>query len=52
MGVGATDVNFTKTEMAKIGMMANCGASCVVRPYHIAAVLSGLASGKINLADF
>ncbi len=30
----ATNVNFTKTEMTKIAMMANCGASRAIVPYH------------------
>ena len=32
--VVATNVNFTKTEMTKIAMMANCGASRAIVPYH------------------
>ncbi len=32
--VVATNVNFTKTELTKIAMMANCGAARVIRPYH------------------
>jgi L-aminopeptidase/D-esterase-like protein len=32
--VVATNVSFTKTEMTKIALMANCGASRAIVPYH------------------
>jgi L-aminopeptidase/D-esterase-like protein len=32
--VVATNVNFNKTEMTKIAMMANCGAARAIVPYH------------------
>ena len=34
LGVVATNVVFNKTALTKIAMMANCGASRAVRPYH------------------
>lgn len=34
IGVVATNATFNKTEMTKIAMMANCGASRVIMPYH------------------
>lgn len=30
----ATNVDFNKTQLTKIAMMANCGASRAIRPYH------------------
>jgi L-aminopeptidase/D-esterase-like protein len=32
--VAATNVNFNKTQLTKIAMMANCGAARAIRPYH------------------
>lgn len=32
--VVATNVDFTKTQLTKIAMMANCGAARAIRPYH------------------
>lgn len=32
--VVATNVDFNKTQLTKIAMMANCGAARVIRPYH------------------
>jgi len=32
--VVATNVNFSKTQLTKIAMMANCGAGRAIRPYH------------------
>jgi L-aminopeptidase/D-esterase-like protein len=32
--VVATNVTLTKTQMAKVAMMANCGAARAIRPYH------------------
>ncbi len=32
--VVATNVNFSKTQLTKIAMMANCGAARTIRPYH------------------
>ena len=32
--VVATNVTFTKTQLTKIAMMANCGAARAIRPYH------------------
>jgi L-aminopeptidase/D-esterase-like protein len=32
--VVATNVALTKTQLAKVAMMANCGASRAIRPYH------------------
>jgi len=34
IGVLATNATFNKTEMTKIAMMANCGASRAINPYH------------------
>jgi L-aminopeptidase/D-esterase-like protein len=34
IGVVATNAEFNKIEMTKIAMMANCGASKVIMPYH------------------
>jgi len=34
LGVVATNVAFNKTALTKIAMMANCGASRAIRPYH------------------
>ena len=30
----ATNVDFDKTQLTKIAMMANCGATRAIRPYH------------------
>jgi L-aminopeptidase/D-esterase-like protein len=32
--VVATNVSFTKTQLTKVAMMANCGAARAIRPYH------------------
>jgi len=32
--VVATNVTFTKTQLTKVAMMANCGAARAIRPYH------------------
>lgn len=32
--VVATNIDFNKTQLTKIAMMANCGAARVIRPYH------------------
>jgi L-aminopeptidase/D-esterase-like protein len=32
--VVATNVDFSKTQLTKIAMMANCGAARAIRPYH------------------
>lgn len=34
IAVVATNVNFTKTQLTKIAMMANCGAARAISPYH------------------
>jgi L-aminopeptidase/D-esterase-like protein len=34
LAVVATNVNFSKTELTKIAMMANCGAARAISPYH------------------
>ena len=34
LAVVATNVDFNKTELTKIAMMANCGAARAIRPYH------------------
>jgi L-aminopeptidase/D-esterase-like protein len=34
LAVVATNVELTKTALTKVAMMANCGASRVIRPYH------------------
>jgi L-aminopeptidase/D-esterase-like protein len=34
LAVVATNVDFNKTQLTKIAMMANCGAARAIRPYH------------------
>jgi len=34
LAVVATNLDFNKTQLTKIAMMANCGAARVIRPYH------------------
>ncbi len=34
LAVVATNVDFSKTQLTKIAMMANCGAARAIRPYH------------------
>src|SRR6184192_2045875 len=34
LAVVATNVEMTKTALTKVAMMANCGASRAIRPYH------------------
>jgi L-aminopeptidase/D-esterase-like protein len=50
--VVATNVNFTKTEMTKIAMMANCGASRAIVPYHTTGdgdQLYALSTNKLKM---
>jgi len=51
--VVATNVSFTKTEMTKIALMANCGASRAIVPYHTTGdgdQLYALSTNKLKAA--
>jgi len=48
----ATNVSYTKTEMTKIAMMANCGASRAIVPYHTTGdgdQLYSLSTNKLKM---
>lgn len=51
IGVVATNATFNKTEMTKIAMMANCGASRAINPYHTPGdgdTLFGVSTRKVQ----
>jgi L-aminopeptidase/D-esterase-like protein len=54
IGVVATNPTFNKTEMTKIAMMANCGASRCINPYHTPGdgdTLFGVSTRRVQ-SDF
>lgn len=54
IGVVATNATFNKTEMTKIAMMANCGASRCINPYHTPGdgdTLFGVSTRRVQ-SDF
>jgi L-aminopeptidase/D-esterase-like protein len=59
LGVIATNVNFTKTELTKLAMMANTGAARAINPYHtqsdgdqMLAVSTGSLPANVSLTAF
>jgi L-aminopeptidase/D-esterase-like protein len=59
LGVIATNVAFTKTELTKLAMMANTGAARAIHPYHtqsdgdqMLAVSTGLLPANASLTAF
>jgi len=59
LGVIATNVNFTKTELTKLAMMANTGAARAIQPYHtqsdgdqMLAVSTGSLPANVSLTAF
>jgi L-aminopeptidase/D-esterase-like protein len=59
LGVIATNVAFTKTELTKLAMMANTGAARAINPYHtqsdgdqMLAVSTGLLPANASLTAF
>jgi L-aminopeptidase/D-esterase-like protein len=59
LGVIATNVAFTKTELTKLAMMANTGAARAINPYHtqsdgdqMLAVSTGLLPANLSLTAF
>jgi L-aminopeptidase/D-esterase-like protein len=59
LGVIATNVAFTKTELTKLAMMANTGAARAINPYHtqsdgdqMLAVSTGLLPANTSLTAF
>jgi L-aminopeptidase/D-esterase-like protein len=52
--VVATNVEFTKTALTKLAMMANCGASRAIRPYHTTGdgdQLFAVSTGRLQRPD-
>ena len=59
LAVIATNVNFTKTELTKLAMMANTGAARAIQPYHtqsdgdqMLAVSTGSLPANVSLTAF
>jgi L-aminopeptidase/D-esterase-like protein len=59
LGVIATNVSFTKTELTKLAMMANSGAARAIQPYHtqsdgdqMLAVSTGSLPASLSLTAF
>lgn len=59
LGVVATNVSFTKTELTKLAMMANTGAARAINPYHtqsdgdqMLAVSTGSLPANLSLTAF
>jgi L-aminopeptidase/D-esterase-like protein len=59
LGVIATNVSFTKTELTKLAMMANTGAARAINPYHtqsdgdqMLAVSTGSLPANLSLTAF
>ena len=59
LGVIATNVAFTKTELTKLAMMANTGAARAINPYHtqsdgdqMLAVSTGVLPANVSLTAF
>ncbi len=54
LGVVATNVELTKTPLTKLAMMANCGASRAIRPYHTTGdgdQLFAISTGRLQRPD-
>ncbi len=54
LAVVATNVELTKTALTKVAMMANCGASRAIRPYHTTGdgdQLFALSTGRLQRPD-
>jgi L-aminopeptidase/D-esterase-like protein len=54
LAVVATNVDLTKTALTKLAMMANCGASRAIRPYHTTGdgdQLFAVSTGKLQRTD-
>ena len=54
LAVVATNVDLTKTALTKVAMMANCGASRAIRPYHTTGdgdQLFALSTGRLQRPD-
>jgi L-aminopeptidase/D-esterase-like protein len=54
LAVVATNVELTKTSLTKLAMMANCGASRAIRPYHTTGdgdQLYAVSTGKLQRSD-
>jgi L-aminopeptidase/D-esterase-like protein len=54
LAVVATNVDLAKTALTKVAMMANCGASRAIRPYHTTGdgdQLFAVSTGRIQRPD-
>ena len=54
LAVVATNVELTKTPLTKLAMMANCGASRAIRPYHTTGdgdQLFAISTGRLQRPD-
>jgi L-aminopeptidase/D-esterase-like protein len=54
LAVVATNVELTKTQLTKLAMMANCGASRAIRPYHTTGdgdQLFAVSAGRLQRSD-
>ena len=54
LAVVATNVELSKTALTKVAMMANCGASRAIRPYHTTGdgdQLFAVSTGKVQRPD-
>jgi L-aminopeptidase/D-esterase-like protein len=54
LGVVATNVALSKTALTKVAMMANCGASRAIRPYHTTGdgdQMYAISTGTLTRAD-
>jgi L-aminopeptidase/D-esterase-like protein len=54
LAVVATNVDLTKTSLTKLAMMANCGASRAIRPYHTTGdgdQLFAVSTGSLQRPD-
>jgi L-aminopeptidase/D-esterase-like protein len=54
LAVVATNVDLSKTSLTKLAMMANCGASRAIRPYHTTGdgdQLFAVSTGKLQRPD-
>jgi L-aminopeptidase/D-esterase-like protein len=54
LAVVATNVDLTKTALTKVAMMANCGASRAIRPYHTTGdgdQLFAVSTGRVQRPD-
>jgi L-aminopeptidase/D-esterase-like protein len=54
LAVVATNVDLNKTQLTKLAMMANCGASRAIRPYHTTGdgdQLFAVSTGRLQRSD-